>query len=90
MVSLEVVLSLSIYAILCVAIARIFARTGHGLVWQIASFLPFLTALAAYGLEILQVSVALGRAILPLVVLTYAILLIVLASKRWPTEETSA
>ena len=79
-----ILISLSLYAALCFAIARIYVRTGHSSLWSFLSFLPFLFVLLSYGLDMTGISPQIGRGILPLIVLVYLALLLTLALKRWP------
>jgi hypothetical protein len=79
-------LSLTVYALLCLTIARLFIRTGHSMLWVAVAFLPFGLILLSYGLASFDYLPQLSRGILTFVVLIYLAILAVLSLKSWPSD----
>lgn len=78
-------LSLAVYAALCLALARVYARTGHARGWQAACFAPLALAILAYALQSGGAFV-MAQLILSGIVLCFLALLVVLAFKGWPVD----
>ena len=83
---MDVFLSLAVYAGLCLAISRIFIRTGHSMVWVLIAFIPFALIAMSYALWWFQVLPELSRGILTFVVLVYLAILAILSIKSWPAD----
>jgi hypothetical protein len=80
-------LSLLVYGLLCLAIARIFVRTGHSKLWVSVAFVPFGLVVFSYGLELLGYLPQLSRGILMIIVIVYLAILAVLSLKSWPSDK---